>query len=180
MKRIIYIWLIFSIFLTSHVKADGVGLGLSAVYNLQTESFGAEFRLNLKPSSMFRVIPQVAYYPSFNKIHEYYAGLGFELNVFKIKKYNFYFLAHGGYNGWLNYETSLMKEAKYSNWVLEGGAGLVKNTGCVRPFLEYRYNGRWRETNLRLGLLFVFGCKKKGYGNNKRRKRSAMTCPAYN
>ncbi len=179
-----YLIIIFlSLSFVFHAKAGGIGIGLSAMYNLQTESFGAGFRLNLKPSSTFRLIPQVAYYPSFNKIHEYYAGLGLELNIFKIKSYSFYLLAHGAYNGWLNVETSLMKDAQYGNWASEGGAGIVKNTGCWRPFSEFRYNGNWKETNFRIGIMYVFGgCNKRGVGNNGggRKKRSAMHCPAYN
>lgn len=162
----------------SAIKAEGFGIGASAIYNLQTESFGAGLRLNFKPNNLFRIIPQASYYPSFNKIHEYYVGLGLELNLFKIKNYNFYLLAYVAYNGWLNYETSNMKDAKYSNWAMEGGGGIVRNTGCWRPFVEYRYNGWFRETNFRLGVMYVMGCNKKGFSNNKR-KRSVMTCPAY-
>jgi hypothetical protein len=178
MKRIFYIWIFLFLSISFNAKSEGIGIGISTMYNFQTESFGAGFRFNFKPSNLFRVIPQAAYYPSFNKIHEYYAGLGLEINLFKIKKYNFYMLGQAGYNGWLNANESLMTGAKASNFVIEGGAGIVKNKGCVRPFLEYRYNGNWKETNLKLGLLFVFGCKKNAFGRS-RGKRKAVSCPAY-
>ncbi|MBN2669904.1 MAG: hypothetical protein JXR60_11850 [Bacteroidales bacterium] len=179
MRKLILI-LILCLSSNLDLKAGGIGVGLSAIYNFQTESVGAGFRLNFKPDNRFRVIPQAAYYPGFNKVNEYYAGLALELTIFKIKKYDFYLLAHGGYNAWLNYESSGMEGAKYSNAVLEGGAGIVKNSGCWRPFLEYRYNGKWKETNLRLGIMYVFGCKNKGYGATNKRRRSAVSCPAYN
>lgn len=181
MKKFFLVLIIFLNY-TSQLKADGIGIGASGMYNLQTESFGAGFRINIKPSNMFRIVPQVNYYPSFNKIHEYYVGLSIELNIFKIQNYDFYLLAHGAYNGWLNAESSLMKEAKYGNIAIEAGGGIVRNKGCLRPFTEYRYNGNWKETNFRIGIMFVFGCNKKGYRGsaNKRKKRSAITCPAYN
>jgi len=179
-KKYILIITIFCFSLQSSY-ADGVGVGASAIYNFQTESFGAGFRLNFMPSNMFRIIPQAAYYPSFNKIHEYYAGVGLELNLFKVQKYNFYLLGHGAFNGWLNHETSEMKDAEYGNWALEAGVGIVKNKGCFRPFAEFRYNGNWKETNARVGIMFVFGCKKGRFsGRKKGRKRSAVSCPAYN
>ncbi len=178
MKKYIVILTIFLIS-SAQLKADGVGLGVSAIYNLQTESFGAGLRVNLKPSNLFRIVPQVAYYPSFNKIHEFYAGLGLEINVFKVKKYNFYLLGNVAYNGWLNHEASQMKKAKYGNIALEGGGGIAKNTGCWRPFIEYRYNGWWMETNLRLGIMYVFGCNDKGFGAVNKQRNKVGYCPAY-
>jgi len=161
------------------VNAQGVGIGASVIYNFQTESFGSDIRVNLKPHKGFRIVPQLAYYPSFNKIHEYYAGLGLELNIFKIKRYSFYLLAHGAYNNWINVERSVMKDVEASNWALEGGIGLVKNTGCWRPFVECRYNVRWQESNLRIGIMYVIACNDK-YASLNRQRRRAVSCPAYN
>jgi hypothetical protein len=159
--------------------ADGIGIGLSAIYNPQTESFGADFRINFKPSKRLRIVPQVAYYPAFNKITEYYLGASVELRLIPIKTYHIYGLIHGAFNGWINYSEVLMKDAQYNNWNFEAGAGIVRSKGCWRPFLEYRYNVKWYETNLRLGILYVFGCNKKGFPSGGNRKRSAMSCPAY-
>lgn len=179
-KYFLIIFLLFSV--TPLLKADGVGVGLSAIYNLQTESFGAGFRLNFKPMNTVRIIPQIAYYPSFNKINEYYAGLGLEIDLFRIKKYSFYILGHGAYNSWLNAESSLMKGAEADNWAAEVGGGIVKNSGCWRPFSEFRYNWKWKESNFRIGIMYVFGCNSRSFGNGNsgKRKRSTMTCPAYN
>ncbi len=178
MKKYIIIILILIISI-GKLKAGGEGFGASVIYNFQTESFGSGLRINFKPYKVFRIVPQVAYYPSFNKVHEYYVGLGLELNVVKIKQYSFYLLAHGAYNGWVNNTESKMKDAKYSNVALEGGFGVVRNKGCWRPFLEYRYNAWWKEGNLRLGIMYVFGCNDKYANLNKQRRRS-VSCPAYN
>jgi len=163
----------------TQIRAGGVGFGASVIYNFQTESFGSGLRVNFKPFKRFRIVPQAAYYPSFNKIHEYYAGLSFELDVYRIKKYSFYLLAHGAYNGWINSENSKLEKAKYSNAAIEGGIGLVRNKGCWRPFLEWRYNAWWKEGNLRLGIMYVFGCNDKYSDLNSRRRRT-VSCPAYN
>ena len=178
MRKYILIALIALIPL-SELKAGGVGFGASVIYNFQTESWGSGLRVNFKPYKKFRVVPQLAYYPSFNKIHEYYIGLSLELNVVKIKKYTFYLLAHGAFNGWINNDRSTIKDAKYNNLDLEAGLGVVRNKGCWRPFLEYRYNAWWKEANLRLGIMYVFGCNDK-YSSLNRQRRRAVSCPAYN
>jgi len=174
--------IIFLILLSSinYVKAEGIGIGASAIYNFQTKSVGFGLRLNMKPSNGFRVIPQFAYYPSFNKINEYYAGLGFEINLYKVKKFNFYMLLHGGYNHWSNSSVSKMEGAQVNNWVGEGGIGIVTRKGCWRPFAEFRYNLKWKETNFRIGIMLVFGCNDKGYGAINKRRRRPVSCPAYN
>ncbi len=179
MKRLFLIGMLTTM-LYSFALAGGIGIGVSGIYNFQTESFGAGLRMNIQPSNMFRIVPQVAYYPSFNKIHELYAGLGLELNLFKIKRFSFYLLGHGGYNSWLNWEESNMEDVKQHNWALEGGGGLAYNKGTIRPFIEYRYNVAWKETNLHIGLLFVPGSGKNNrYKRNNRRRYRPVSCPAY-
>ncbi len=180
MRKIILVY--FFIALTSQMSfSEGVGIGASGIYNFQTESFGVGLRLNIKPSNAFRVVPQVSYYPSFNKIHDLYLGVGIEVNLFKIKRFNFYALGYGGYNSWLNWEEYNMKGAKKANWAGEFGGGIVTNKGCLRPFIEYKYNLKWRETNLHLGVLFVFGCgRNSAYKNVRKMRRRAVSCPAYN
>ena len=64
-----------------------------------------------------------------------------------------------------------MKNANPNNWDLEGGIGISTNK-CLRPFLEYRYNVRFMETHLRLGIMYIFGCKQGS-------SRSHERCAAY-
>jgi hypothetical protein len=74
-----------------------------------------------------------------------------------------------------------MQDKKFSNWDAELGGGLT-NRACLRPFIEYRYNFKWKETNLQIGIMYFFKCK-KGKGNaggGRKNKKSPMSCPAYN
>jgi hypothetical protein len=156
-----------------------VGVGGDIMYNFQTESFGIGARVNFFPNNRLSFVPQFSYYPAFNKIHEYYAGLGLEFKFLKVNNFNFYLIGHGAYNNWINYNASALDGAKQSNWNLEGGFGVTTNK-CLRPFLEYRYNLKFMETHLRLGLLYIFGCKggggKKSHGGGSKNH----LCPAYN
>ncbi len=177
MKR--HFLIIFLIFIISISKAQ-FGLGVSGIYNFQTESFGVGGRIEIPFGAKVSLVPQLNYYPSFNKINEYYAGAAIHYYAFNIKKFRFYLLAHGGYNAWVNYQTSHMEDASYSNWNFEGGIGLTTSS-CLRPFIEYRYNTKWYETALHVGLLYFFGCKSgKGHGGGSSHKKyKIMSCPAY-
>lgn len=150
-------------------KSQNVGVGADVMYNFQTESFGAGVRGNIFPNNRLSIVPQASYYFAFNKVEEYYLGLALEYKVIQKEKFNIYALAHGAYNNWLSYERSPMEGAKPNNWNGELGLG-ISNNKCLRPFLEYRYNFNFKETHLRLGLLYIFGC-------NTRSK--ADRCAAY-
>jgi hypothetical protein len=162
----------------------GVGVGGALIYNFQTKSWGMDIRANFKPMKKLRFVPQFTYFPSFNKIHEYYLGLGLEYSLGYIQNYNLYLLGHGGYNAWVNYDESRLKEAQYSNWVGEIGLGLSKPIKCWRPFVEFRYNFKWKESSFHLGVLYVFhGCDGSRYGNHSSyglRGTRSLECPAYN
>ncbi len=159
--------------------SQNFGLGVSAIYNLQTEGLGGGIRAEI-PFNKFSFVPQIAYYPSFDKITEYYVGASLHFNLFNIKNWTLYTLAHGSYNGWINYESSAIKDAKYANWDAEAGLGLTTSE-CLRPFIEYRYNAKWKETNFRIGLIYFVNCKKSNNNKNRGRKRgkASTPCPAY-
>lgn len=159
----------FLIFITSH--AQNIGVGISGIYNFQTESVGMGVRAKLYPDKRLSFVPQVSYYFSFNKVEEFLIGLGVEYKFFHYKKYSFYALGHGAYNSWFNYANSAKTDAQLNNWNGELGLGITTNK-CLRPFIEYRYNFKFYETHLQLGLLYIFGCKSK-------RKRAVDECPAY-
>lgn len=169
MKKYIFFILIMSLSLTC--KSQKLGAGADVMYNFQTESVGAGVRVSVFPNNKLSFVPQVAYYFPFNKVSEYYLGLGLEYKFIQRDKVHFYAILHGAYNQWLNYEVSPMKGAHPNNWNLEGGIGVSTNT-CLRPFLEYRYNIKFRETHLRLGFLYIFGCKSGA-------SRSHERCAAY-
>jgi hypothetical protein len=78
-----------------------------------------------------------------------------------------------------------MIDAQKNNWNAEGGLGIT-NSKCLRPFLEYRYSAKFKETQLRLGFLYILGCKpKKGSGRNtqgvrnSKRAERMVRCAAY-
>ena len=152
-------------------RSQNFGLGLAAVYNFQTESFGPEIRAEFVKGDL-SLVPQITYFPGFNKIKEYYAGLSIHLTMLSYGKTYLYGIAHGSYNGWINHDLSLMEKARYSNWDAELGAGL-KMGKCWQPFLESRYNFKWKESTLRIGLVYFFNCSKKG------KRKKAVSCPAY-
>lgn len=154
---------------SSALQAQHTALGGEVIYNMQTSSYGAGLRVELA-HKYYSIVPQVAYYPAFNKITEFYAGVSLHLNAIKAKSWTGYAILHGGYNGWINYQNSAVKNAQFSNWDAEAGAG-VKLNRCFYPYVECRYNARWREASIRLGFAYTFGCKAKGGGGSG--------CPAY-
>jgi hypothetical protein len=158
-KRLIFTVIVFFTF-SFKGKSQNVGVGADIMYNFQTESFGAGARVNFFPNNRLSFVPQASYYFAFNKVEEYYLGLSLEYKVIQREKINLYALAHGAYDNWLSYERSPMKGAKPNNWNGELGIG-ISNNKCLRPFLEYRYNFNFKETHLRLGLLYIFGCSGK-------------------
>lgn len=158
------------------------GLGVSAMYNFQTESVGFGLRGNIYPNKTISYVPQISYYPGIGPISELTIGCGVEYKFYKIRSFTFYSLAHAGYNRWMNPNPTVMENAKPNNWNLEAGLGVTTNK-CLRPFLEYRYNIKFMETHLQLGLLYIFGCKggkKKGGGRGKFKSSiGGRYCPAY-
>ena len=156
-KRLIFTAVVLMAF-SFRVLSQNVGVGADVMYNFQTESFGAGARVNIFPNNRLSIVPQASYYFAFNKVEEYYVGLALEYKIIQRERFNIYALAHGAYNNWISYERSPMKGAKPNNWNGEAGIGISTNK-CLRPFLEYRYNFNFKETHLRLGLLYIFGCR---------------------
>src|ERR1035437_2176580 len=159
-------------------RTQNIGIGADVMYNFQSESFGAGARVSIFPNNRLSFVPQFSYYPGFNKVHEYYLGLALEYKFCRINQFVFYAIGHAGYDAWLNYESSGMKGAKKNNWDFEGGIGVTTNK-CLRPFLEYRYNIKFRETHLRLGVLYIFGCKVGGGSGRSKGRKNSKLCPAY-
>ena len=165
-SRFFIISLVVFLFLSLNLFSQKKGYGGSLMYNLQTKSFGIGLRgeYPIEQISLLEglvLAPQVAYYPSFNKIHEFYIGSSIHLGVYKIQKWKIYALTNISYNGWINHKNSGADNAKFSNIGFELGAGIT-GTSCTRPFFEYRYNVKWKEANLRLGIIHTFNCDKRG------------------
>ena len=135
-----------------------IGYGGSVIYNFQAEGLGAELRMRIPISlSNLYAVPEFSYFPSFNRYHELYAGGALQYDIFRIKSYNFYAHAGGYYNYWINADNYAPEGKKTHNFAPEAGAGLVRNRGCWRPFIENRYDFTWKEDNIRLGIYYFPG-----------------------
>jgi hypothetical protein len=148
-------------------RTTGYGIGL--IYNFMTEGIGAELRakIPLPPRRLF-VVPEVSYFPSFNPYHELYAGAALHYELFNVKWMTFYLAGGGYYNKWFNWDEFTL-DKKEDNFVYEAGAGVVRNRGCIRPFIEDRYDFKWKENNLHIGIYWYPGsCHGK------------VDCPAFN
>jgi len=182
MKKIILILLVAITPIVS--KSQNFGVGGSAMYNFQSEGLGVGARVNIFPNRKLSFVPQFSYYNIFlGTVKEMIFGLGIEYKVIYGKTFNYYIMAHGGYNRWMNPEISDLENAQKANWNAEGGLGITTNW-CLRPFLEYRYNVKFMETHLRLGLLYIFGCSggRGSSGNgyrNAQRVRNTSNCTGF-
>jgi hypothetical protein len=164
LKKIAVFLILTIIGTTAYPKNNGVGGAL--IYNFQTNSVGLDLRDEIPLKNIYflegiTLAPQLAYFPSFNKVHEFFVGTSVHLGLISMNKWKFYALGNLSYNGWINYENSSKKNAKFSNLGMEGGVGATTNK-CIRPFLEVRYNVKWQEANIRLGLIYTIKCEKRG------------------
>ncbi len=138
-------------------EKQAVGYGGSIIYNFHANSFGADLRVKIPLVSRLFVVPQVSYFPPFNDYHEFYAGAALHYEIYRMRTYNFYLLAAGYYNEWINAEQFAPGQKKQHNFAYEAGAGLVRNQGCIRPFIEDGYDFKWKENSLRIGIYIYPG-----------------------
>ena len=158
---------LFYMLSTSGLLAQS-GVGLSGIYNFQTESIGLGGRAIFREKKKIQISPQLSYFLPFNKVHELTLGASVQYKFLKRKNLQSYTLVHVGYNRWINYESSFMKDARLNNWNAEFGAGIIFGKN-IKPFVEWRYNARHREASLHVGLLF----------NKNSFKRKNEKCAAY-
>jgi hypothetical protein len=139
-------------------RDKSIGYGGSIIYNFQADGFGADLRAKIPlPVRHLFIVPEISYFPSFNRYHEGYAGGALHYELFPIKTYTFYILGGAYYNKWFNADDYAPGENKENNFALEAGGGLIRNRGCIRPFIENRYDFKWKEDNLRIGILWYPG-----------------------
>ncbi|MDD3877826.1 MAG: hypothetical protein PHT69_14490 [Bacteroidales bacterium] len=151
---------------------DKTMYGLGVFYNFQTESIGLDIRARVPLRKHLYVVPRFSYFPAMNKVHEFYLGADVNYTFARLRKFNFYALLGASYDNWINSSERNSPKAKQHNFVVEPGCGVLWNRGCLNPFLEYRYDTKWLEGSLGLGVLFNFGdC----FSRNKKVK-----CPAFN
>lgn len=148
------------------------GVGLEGAFNIPIRGIGIGVRSHLHFNDRFFLSPQFSYFPGFNPVHEYYLGLNANYNLTPETKWGVYLSAGPYFDRWINWSASTLDKASLNNITAELGGGIVKNYGCFRPFLEYRADSKWWESNLRLGFLVYFGGCDGGRRNNH-------LCPAY-
>lgn len=147
------------------------GYGAAVIYNFHAAGFGGDLRIKIPLMNRLSAVPEFSYYPTFNRYHEYYVGAALHYEMFSLRNYNFYLAGGGYYNKWINAEDFAPGQRKRENFVAEAGGGLVRNFGCIRPFIENRYDFKWKENSLRIGIYWYPGqCDRV-----KKEK-----CPAYN
>lgn len=169
MKKIL-IGLLFMAFLPSKAQITETAIGGSVMYNFQSSSAGLGLRGYLALGDFVAIVPKFNYYLPFFAVHEYYLGVDAQLKFNPFDPWHVYVLGNASYHRWMNYENYMPPLAQLNSFVFEGGAGLMKSYGCVRPFVEGNYDIKWKEVNARIGLLFFF--QDCGGGGKS-------VCPAY-
>jgi hypothetical protein len=138
-------------------------IGIGGYHNFQTESNASEVRMRFHMSGNLYAVPRFSYYFPGNKIHEYYAGADLHYHLSKRGKLQPYLLGGLYFNNWINHEQYGAPTRQKFNIAPEAGCGILFNVGCrIKPYIEYRYDIRWREASLGAGLYLSFGkCPKK-------------------
>lgn len=184
------LFLVFSILmgLTQVSAQSKIGIGASAVYNVEQQAMGAGLRVSIPYKENFCAVPHLTYYFTNNKLE---GGFSVLYYFWSYRKFHFYALAsgvfHGSYEGNTSVsDTSAAASGKASIQASgEAGFGVLIGNGCVRPFIEPRYSVNEDNYIARLGLMFYLGCKggrKKGKGGGSQafgRNKKAPFCPAY-
>ncbi|MEO5572365.1 MAG: hypothetical protein ABIT08_04815 [Bacteroidia bacterium] len=138
------------------------GYGAAIIYNFATAGFGADLRVKVPISDRLYAVPEISYFPGFNPYHEGFAGVALHYEILTIYNYNLYLLAGGYYNDWFNADDFAPAQKMQNNFSPQAGGGLVRSWGCIRPFIENRYDFKWKEDNLRIGIYWYPGsCGKK-------------------
>ncbi len=170
LKKIHHLILILSFILCVSIPSNAQQnlAGGSLVYNLHTRSLGLGVRAEIPLEKVdllegISIVPQLTYYPPFNPVHEFYLGSSVHLGVYSIDRWLFYTLANVSYNGWINNDDTQYREGKFSNLGIEAGIGVsAEIKKCFHPFFECRYNFKWNDLSLGLGLLYTLKCERRG------------------
>ena len=161
--------------LEAQKNTNTTAIGISAIYNFQTESFGNGLRLAVPIGRNFTLVPQVSYFYGFNQIHELHEQLNLHYAPFRIGAFTPYAIGGISANQWFNYTESPYKQASALSFLAEVGGGVNFRYKRLGIFAEQRYNPMWKEGSLHVGALLYFKKKKKGRGGRGR----GNECPAY-
>lgn len=172
--------LVFLLALLSSVESKAYlfeygGIGGDFQFNIPIAESGIGLRSHLHFNEMFFLSPQVNYYPGLQNIHELYAGANINWKWWPGNNWSLYPTAGAYYNMYINAAQSAVVGAKQHNLTFQGGIGLTKNWGCYRPYVEYRVDSKWNESNIRVGIMFYF----RNCGQKSRKSNNSNHCPAF-
>jgi len=141
-------------------------LGIGTFYNFQTTGLGVDLRASIPLNDDVALTPHFSYFPAGNKIHEYYFGTDINYHLRTYTQLRPYLFAGLYYDRWINSQNFMNKKAKKHNLVVETGIGAILDLGCFNPFIEYRYDIKWKEGALGIGVYIsgyeCFTRKRKG------------------
>lgn len=140
----------------SQTAKSSFQITIGGLYNFQTEGKAGDIKLMFPLSNRLFFTPRLSYFPSSNLVHEIYSGADIDYYILISKKITPYIYIGGYYDDWFNSNEFKNKLAKENNFATEGGGGLIFNFGCINPYIEYRYDAKWKEGSLGAGLMFRF------------------------
>lgn len=130
-----------------------IGYGPELIYNLPLNELGIGARAHIPLDNHWIASPQLNYFLPIGQIHELNLNLHIMYIVSPWNRYSPYLTAGPYFNYWINHKESADPRAKALSFAAEIGGGVLKNSGCMRPFAEWRYNAKWSESNLRIGFV---------------------------
>lgn len=158
MKKVFLLLILFSSYHTfSQNKEFKTLFGIGGLYNFQTEGIAFDGRAKIPIFKKLFISPRLSYFPSFNNVHELYAGTDLGIDLPAFRNATPYIFAGGYYNDWFNSAEFHNSVAKKNNLVYEAGVGIVLSFKCFYPYAEYRYDAKWKEGSLGVGLMLKFG-----------------------
>ncbi len=149
------------------------GVGLSGIYNFETEGIGGGLRVAFRAANRLSIVPQIQYFPAFNTVHEFFGGVNLHYDILYRGNLTAYLIAGGSANSWSNYQESAYSKAKAFNIIPEAGVGVTMGRRQLRPFAEWRYNPIWKEAALHVGVMYY----PPAAGGHRRQNNG--DCPAY-
>lgn len=156
LKTALIILLICSTFKSYSVLPfrKSLGLGPELIYNLPLNEWGIGARVHFNFDRRWFLSPQLNYFIPLGDIHE--VNLNFHISYIlnPYSKYGIYLTAGPYFNYWINHAQSSSDRAKPFSLAAEVGGGVVKNSGCIRPFAEWRFYAKWIESNVRIGFIY--------------------------
>jgi hypothetical protein len=157
LKVLIWFALFFLTTSLTFAQSENRAYGVGAIYDFQTNGIGFGARAYIPLTERIAVSPQFSWFPPFNTVHEYYVGLSGQYKFFSLTNWHFYALAALYYDRWQNAADFHGKIAKPNNIAEELGVGIMKTYACLKPFLEARYDFKWKEVNVQAGIMISFG-----------------------